>query len=217
MASRVLLLSNNNLFRQCLATAIHVADSSLQVDCERADQGTRAVERLTKPDLVILDLSSDQVVARQSTLEVSRRCPGIPILAVGISRLESEVLGFLEAGATEYVSKEESLEEMLSSIARALRGDTRCPPELARAAFERLRELSRQRSRPDNSNGTLLTQRERQILELIATGLSNKEIARELHLSLHTVKNHVHRILEKLEVKSRYEAVQILQKDRLVS
>lgn len=212
-ATKILVLSNNNLFRQCLASALQAADSTLLVTCK----ATEFSQNGTPQDLIVLDLCPDQVAALEKLAQVVRGFPTTAILALGMPSSESEVLGFLEVGATEYVSKEESLDELRNAISRALRGDTRCPPELARAAFDRLRELSRQRSQPDRLSGAMLTRRERQILDLISTGLSNKEIAKELHLSLHTVKNHVHRILEKLEVKNRYEAVQFLQKERMVS
>ena len=209
---RILFVSDNNLFRQCLASALQAADPSLVVDCLGPEQDAVIEAKELQPAVVIIDLNLGPETALQLTAEVTRQYSAIPILTIGLPKSEGDILTYLEAGATEYVSKEESLRDLSGAISRALRGDTKCPPELARAAFSRLQELSRQRSRLDILHEMVLTRRESEILELIAAGLSNKEIAKELHLSLHTVKNHVHRILDKLEVKNRYEAIRFAHK-----
>ena len=210
---RVMLAIENHLFRQYLASALVAADSCFDVDlADSTDVMQEATSR--QPDVMIIDLQPDRQAALKLMHQVTQTLSKTCVLVLGSPQSEREILSCLEAGATEYVSKEESLEDLRRAIDRASRGETACPPELAQAIFQRLRELAHQRSQLEDIDTMILTHREMQILELIAEGLANKQIAKRLHLSLHTVKNHVHRILGKLEARNRSEAVRVAHERR---
>ncbi len=115
----------------------------------------------------------------------------------------------MEAGARGYLRLSASIAELLESIARLLAGEVVFSPELAPAMFSRLAELTTERRRRRRLEALLLTSRELGILRLLAEDLSNKEIAQQQSLSVHTIKNHVHHILKKLGVRKRSEAVRM--------
>ena len=117
------------------------------------------------------------------------------------------MLEFIEAGANGYVLKDSSFAEMLRTIKAVHQGQTPCSPRITASVFARISELSQARHRRERLPQVRLTPREKEILRLIAARLSNKEIAQQLDIALHTVKNHVHHILEKLQVHYRREAI----------
>jgi two-component system nitrate/nitrite response regulator NarL len=129
--------------------------------------------------------------------------PALRIVAVAVAELETDVIACAEAGICGYVAQSGTVEDLVGALLRALTGELICSPRVAALLFGRLAALSagRQPSPADDQ----LTQRERQIAELIARGLQNKEIARHLCLGHATVKNHVHNILQKLNIQRRSE------------
>ena len=132
------------------------------------------------------------------------------VIIVGRRRCEDEVIAFLEAGATDFrITDSESLDDFCEAIRSTLRGEVNHQPERTRALFSRLQKLSAEVSRIKAIDTVVLTNREMEILRLLDEGQSNKQIAKDLFISLHTVKNHVHRILEKLHVSNRREAVHL--------
>jgi len=126
----------------------------------------------------------------------------VRFIAVALAETETEISAWAEAGVCAYVPRDASLAQLHTAILGAMRGEVRCSPKITGWL---LREL---RHRGDRSPvGERLTSRENETLHLISQGLSNKDIARELGISVATVKNHVHSVLEKLRVQSRSQAV----------
>lgn len=127
--------------------------------------------------------------------------PESKVIALGVE--QEELLEIIEAGAHGYVLNEHSFAEVMKTIEAVQRKQTRCSSQIALSVFNRISALSCGRG---ESNGKL-TQREQEILSLIAAGLSNKDISRQLRITLCTVKNHVHSILTKLQVRRRQDAI----------
>ncbi len=144
-----------------------------------------------------------------------RSSPSVKVVVLGLPESEPAILSFIEAGAVGYVCRENSREELLGIIRSVHAGEARVSPTVAAALIARMRELT---DRLKQSNGGIdaeethleLTEREGQVLGLIAEGYSNQEIAQQLTIELGTVKNHVHNILRKLNVSSRKEAAACL-------
>jgi DNA-binding NarL/FixJ family response regulator len=128
-------------------------------------------------------------------------------MLLGHQEAEERVVDYLAAGAGGYLVRGQSVAELCSALEAVSRGDVVCNPRLASALFDRLARLGRERRRREKLDYLTLTPRELEILRLIAEGLNNQAIARRLFLSVHTVKNHVHKILDTLGVGSRWEAV----------
>ena len=155
------------------------------------------------PDAVVLDTAEARgfEVARQ----LAANLPNIKIVAFAVRETEHLVLACAEAGIAGYVTPDCTEEDLANALVHALRGELSCSPRIAGLLFQRIGALSA-KTHVEIDRGEL-TVREKQILKLLCEGMSNKEIGRALRISYATVKNHVHNILEKLQVRRRGEAV----------
>ncbi|KAA6186307.1 two-component system response regulator NarL [Thiohalocapsa marina] len=201
--TRILIIDDHPLFRKGVADLIGM-EPALQLVGEAADGelGLR-LARTLQPDLILLDLN----MKGMDGLAVLRRLRGddeldARIVMLTVSDTEADVLAALRAGADGYLLKDTEPEEMLELLRGAMRGRLVISPQLTELLARALREGATPPP-PDQAD---LTPREQEILALLARGLSNKLIARELDLAVGTVKVHVKHILKKLGVRSRVEA-----------
>jgi DNA-binding NarL/FixJ family response regulator len=197
----VLVLAETRLYRDGLA-AILGQSGALRVSADNAS--TRALSaRIEDADVVVVDAvdGPDSIDDRIGGVDV-------PVVAVGVPDDEDEIVAFAEAGVIGFVERNATLEELLTAIELAAHRQASCSPRVLTTVIRRLAALA---GRATQAPAPALTARERQIVQLIAEGLSNKEIAHRLCIEVATVKNHVHNILEKLQVNRRDEAVALLQ------
>jgi two-component system nitrate/nitrite response regulator NarL len=152
-------------------------------------------------DVVLVDASLDDVAERMRHVTGDT---AVPIVALGVPDDEHTVVTFAELGVLGFVEREAAVGEVVSSLLSAARRQASFPPRVATTLLRRISSAAERRASGDAS---ALTIRERQIVQLIARGLSNKEIATRLFIEVATVKNHVHNILEKLGVSRRLDAV----------
>jgi DNA-binding NarL/FixJ family response regulator len=154
-----------------------------------------------RPDVLLLDL------AVRGSLTIPRRAqqvlPGLRVVAFAVADVDENVLACAEAGISSYVMQDGSPEDLVAAVLSALRGELVCSPRVAGLIFSRMAALCD--GRPIASIDGPLTRREREIAALVACNLPNKEIARRLRLGPTTVKNHVHNILQKLNIHRRGE------------
>jgi len=167
-----------------------------------SDLSGGAVARVVgmQPDALILDIGAPESFHVAQTLGI--RLPSVKIVAFAVSDSDDLVLACAEAG---YVSPDGSKKDLITAVQFALRGELYCSPRIAGLLFRQIGALSVAPLKP--ADQAALTQREQQIIRLVGEGMSNKEIGRVLRISDSTVKNHVHNILEKLQVRRRGEAV----------
>jgi DNA-binding NarL/FixJ family response regulator len=202
-AIRVLIISAIRLYRDGLAQvlgrdgrvevvgAFDAVEHSIQHRLDDADQ----------PDVVLLDTMVPD--ALKDMRLVSAEFPGAKVVALGVARDDGDVIACAEAGIAGYVFRDASIEELFATLESSARGELRCSPEMAATLLRRVANLARYGGRDGAPN---ITRREREILELIDRGCSNKQIAAQLFIEVATVKNHIHNILEKLDVHTRAEA-----------
>jgi len=207
-ATSLFLVGEYALFRECLAAKLAAAGFTV-VGQSPALTDARDVG----PEVVLYDAGRSSVAALAEIRDFSESFEG-KLVVLGVDEVEEEILRFIEAGAAAYVLKEVSVEELVRTLERLADGEAVCSPKLALSMFSRLAHLARTRRREESFESLDLTVRELEILRLVARGLSNKEIARDLCLSFHTVKNHVHNILDKLKVEHRSQAVDYAYRKR---
>jgi DNA-binding NarL/FixJ family response regulator len=198
----VLLLSDVRLYREGLAQALARLPRMDVVGTSTVGDVITALREL-RPQVVLLDIAK-----RQSLLAVSAihgAAPDVRVVAFAVADADDEVVACAEAGVAGCVPWDASIGDVAGVVESAARGEAACPPRMIATLFRRLAALAADRGNA-LSPRLGLTGRERQIVELVDRGLSNKEIARCLCIELATVKNHVHNVLEKLHVSSRGEA-----------
>ena len=206
-AVRLVLLDSHRLFRDCLAAALRDDAGFAQVRALDLDAAALGKLPASDPaDVLLLGCGEGRGLA-ELVGEARRRWPETRILVLGSENGQDEALALLRAGARGYLFRDQSLAELREAILEVASGATVCTPRIANLLFSRLAELGRERRRDERLDCLELTARELEILRLIGDGLKNQEIAKRLYLSVHTVKNHVHNILERLGVKSRWSAV----------
>jgi len=184
----------------------------------------RVVGSVTSPEEA-LEIVKDNVVdvalvstrlpnqgAINLTSAIAELAPATKVLALGLTEEKKRVLRYVEAGATGYVLKDDSLDDLIETVRAAQDGEVFVSPKIAAAMMERLSSLAQMFSDVENSvtDDAGLTPREIEVLELLGQDFTNQQIAESLVIEVGTVKNHVHSILEKLNVSSRGEAAAYL-------
>ncbi|HXO18911.1 MAG TPA: response regulator transcription factor [Thermoanaerobaculia bacterium] len=205
-ALRVLVVDDHQLFRQCLSTALGKRGAAEVRVAESAEEALATLDGWP-PDVLLVGLDGGGAGALGLTRQVAARFGGVRVIVLGSQEVAREMAACLEVGARGSVFREQSLDELEAAIAAVAAGEIVCAPGVAHALFSRLGELGLERRRRERLEFLDLTPRELEILHLIAENLSNQEIAERLFLSVHTVKNHVHNMIERLGVENRSEAV----------
>jgi two-component system nitrate/nitrite response regulator NarL len=200
--SRVFVVSDVRFYREGLAQVLASTDRVVVLGTAAGtDEGLRLAAQL-QPDVVLLDTAmADGVWMAHQLADTT---PATRIVALAVPEEEEDLIALVEAGVLGYVTREQSLDEVVAAIISVVREEMACSPKTRTLVAKRVRALAAEFRAPVHAR---LTTRQLEILDLIAEGLSNKEIAHELSIEPATVKNHVHGILEKLEVHTRTAAV----------
>lgn len=174
-----------------------------------AASGSTALEQIIelRPDVALVDIGLPGKDGLSVTQALRRESPEVKVLILGISDFADEIMACIEAGAAGYVLKEASFDHLVDSIRAIHHGESLCSPRIVASLFSRVAEMASEHPPSVIQNSLKLTSRELEIINEIADGLSNKEIARRLVIEPQTVKNHIHNILDKLQLHSRLEAV----------
>jgi two-component system, NarL family, nitrate/nitrite response regulator NarL len=200
MKTRIFIVADIRLYREGLARCLGENYDVVGA----ASDGRDAVQGVSelRPELVLLDMA--MLESAGTVRAIGELAPEVRVVALAVPETEGHVLACAEAGISGYVPREASLGDLVATIDSIASGEVVCSPRIVAGLFRRVARLAAER--PPDSPHTLLTNREAQIVALIDEGLSNKEIARRLFIEVATVKNHVHNILEKLQVHRRAEA-----------
>ena len=207
---RVMIVGDVRLYREGIAASLeHRVDLEVVCTAQSSDAHRRSVE--CDPDVVVLDMATSHSLDLIREFESS--APRTRVVAFAVEETEHDVLLCTEAGAAGYVAADGTLDDLVNTVRSVARGELLCSPRIAATLFRALRVPT-----PEAGVDRLalaLTAREREIAPLLEQGLSNKEIAAQLHIEVATVKNHVHNLLEKLQVGSRGEAAARLRSSQL--
>lgn len=213
---RVFIADDNRLLREGLASMLEAVEDIVVVGL--ASGGTQVLDQVKQidptPHVALIDIGMPDQDGIEVTQLLHKEFPIIKIIILGMPDLTDEIMTCIEAGAAGYVLKESSFEYLVESIRLVHRNESFCSPRIAASLFSRIAELTHDRI-PKNS--IKLTKREVEVINKIADGLSNKEVATKLFIEVQTVKNHVHNILDKLQLHNRLEAVQYAREKRLLN
>ena len=213
---RVAIVHNNRLLRECLVFILaQQRDIAVVGSAERLVEANGNLTSL-EPTLFVLDFGLPGRTGLEDARRVRALSPEFRILMIGVPDNESDVLACIEGGgASGYLLQDASLETLINNVRAIAAGETLCSPRIANLAFSRMSALARRNSEPRLGNMGSLTRRESEIVALIEAGLSNKEIAVRLSIEVQTVKNHVHNILDKLQLEGRREAARYVKEQGL--
>jgi DNA-binding NarL/FixJ family response regulator len=202
--TRVLLVDDHDLFRAGLRTLLE--EQGVEIVGE-AQTGTEALRLLreTAPEVVVMDLNMPGISGVEATRQMTMIAPLTRVLVLTISDQDGDVMDAILAGACGYLLKDASITELMAGIRAASSGESLVSPVIASKVLQRLRASSASPHEAETIRSEL-SDREIQVLKLIANGQDNGQIAAELHISPKTVKNHISNILMKLQIENRIQA-----------
>jgi DNA-binding NarL/FixJ family response regulator len=203
----LVLIDDNRLLREGIAAVIR-SQPEFQVLAASAD-ATEALDKVreNKPDIVLLDFGLEDHDSLSLTRKVRQEVPEARVIIMGLLPAQEDVATYVRAGASGFIMKDASFEEFFATIRAVATGVEVLPQALTNSLFTQIIRNVVKDDKQKVVESVRMTNREQQIIGLLGEGLSNKEIANRLHIAVHTVKSHVHNVLEKLALHSRLEVV----------
>ncbi len=211
---RVAVVDDQELFRRGLTMLLGVEDD-IQVVGEAGD-GVAATELAasTVPDVILMDVRMPKRSGIEACVAIKEVAPTARIIMLTVSDEEADLYDAVKNGASGYLLKDSSIDEVAQAIRVVADGQSLISPSMAIKLLDEFKQMSR--SDRQQVPSPRLTDRELEVLKLVAQGLNNREIAKRLFISENTVKNHVRNILEKLQLHSRMEAVMYAVREKLL-
>jgi two-component system NarL family response regulator len=214
-AIRVVLVDDHALFRRGLELVLaEEPDITIVGQAADGDDAVRLVRDVT-PDVVLMDVRMPRMSGIEAAKVIHETVPGTKIIMLTVSDDEADLFGAVRAGASGYLLKEVSIDEVAGAVRAVTRGHSLISPSMASKLLVEFNALSKRADERSRSNAPKLTDRELQVLKLVSKGMSNRDIANELFIAENTVKNHVRNMLEKLGLHSRMEAVIYAMREQL--
>jgi len=203
---KILLIEDNRLLREGISALLKKqSDMNVVTTIGNGENILALIDKL-KPNIVLLDLGLRSQNSLYIVKLIKKHYKEIKIIVMDLIPLQADVFEFVQAGVSGFMLKDISVTEFLKTIRSVYSGAQVLPPNLTGSLFSQIVDHAINESTPAALNESVrMTKRERQVIELIADGFTNKEIAQKLHLSTYTVKSHVHNILEKLSLNTRVQ------------
>ena len=202
LAVPVYLVEDNRLLREGTAAMLEASGHRVAGAARSCDEALRELGR-ARPRLVLLE--AGLVDGFQTVGRLREAAPGADVVVMNFLPSHESAVGFIRAGVAGFILKDATGHEIAATIRRVVGGAPALPRVVGGLLFSHVASQSRGLLRRETAAHARLTRREREVIELIADGLSNKEIADRLHIATHTVKSHVHAVLEKLGLHTRLE------------
>lgn len=201
----LVVIDDNRLLREGIAALIRTQPGfKVLAVAADADEALRKA-REARPDVVLLDLGLENHDSLGLTATVRQEVPEAKIIVMGLGPFQDDVADYVRAGAVGFVMKDASFEDFCQTIREVAGGAQVLPSPLTSSLFAQIARNVPAARKAYAMDSVRLTLRERQVIDLLGEGLSNKQIAARLHIAVHTVKSHVHNLLEKLSLRSRLE------------
>lgn len=202
---RILLIEDNRILREGITAMINGHGDVMVAAVSDGREDTLKKARTVKPHVVLMDLG----LASRNSLEIvgslKKDFPGIKIIGMGLAPTQADIMEFVQAGAEGFILKDATVDEVIATIRAVVSGETVLPLPMTGSLFFQVAEHALHSGKRNLKNAVRMTQREKEVIALIAEGKSNKQIADTLNIATFTVKSHVHNILEKLTLQSRLQ------------
>jgi DNA-binding NarL/FixJ family response regulator len=199
----VALIEDNRLVREGISALL-----SQQPDLDVVAQGASgemAILRKVNPQVVLLDLGLRNGDSLRVAGEVKTEFPDSKIIVMDLLPVHEDIVEFVHVGVSGFIMKDATIDDLLSTIRSVAEGAHVLPPQMTSSLFSQIAKDAVARGRPNVLTSVRMTLREREVINLIAEGLSNKEIASRLNIATHTVKSHVRNVMEKLTLHTRLQ------------
>jgi DNA-binding NarL/FixJ family response regulator len=215
---RTMIVDDHALFRRGLEMVLEEEPDIELVG--QASDGAEAVEKAAEslPDVVLMDIRMPRSSGIEACRAMKEAAPSAKIIILTISDEEEDLFEAIRAGASGYLLKDIPLDEVAEAVRSVHGGQSLINPSMAGKLLTEFATLARRdgEARAQEVPAPKLTEREMEVLKLVARGMNNRDIAKELFISENTVKNHVRNILEKLQIHSRMEAVMVAVREKLI-
>jgi len=202
---RLLLIEDNRLLREGILSILKHHKDIVIIAASGENKNTILKIHQLKPNVVLLDLGLRSQNSLRVVEIVKKDFPKAKIIVMDLAPVQADILQYVKAGANGFILKDASLNEFLITIRTVAEGSTVLPPLLVDSLFSQIVDHAVREGKSKLKGAVKMTKREREIIGLLAEGLSNKEIAQKIHVSTFTVKSHIHNIMEKLALHTRLE------------
>ncbi|HCA80705.1 MAG TPA: hypothetical protein DEP53_13335 [Bacteroidetes bacterium] len=210
---RILIIEDNRVLRDGLTIMLNEQADMHVVATIGSGNNVLQNARQTKPNIILLDVGLKNYNEVSVVELVKKNMPEAKVIGMGFVPSQSDIVEFVAAGASGFILKDATVKQFLGSIRSVSQGAKVLPPTLTDSLFSHIVDLAVTKKKGNRISAVRMTKREREIIALIADGLSNKEIAQRLNIATHTVKSHVHNIMEKLALHSRLQIAKFIHDD----
>lgn len=207
----VALIEDNRLVREGISALLNQLPD-LKVVAGESGVDT-ALLREVRPQVVLLDLGLNSADSLRVAEKVKREFPESKVIVMDLLPVREDIVEFVNAGVSGFIMKDATLEDLVNTIRSVAKGAHVLPPQMTGSLFSQIARDAVTRGRPEVLESVRMTPREREVINLIAEGLSNKEIAARLNLATHTVKSHVRNVMEKLTLHTRLQIAAYAHRD----
>ena len=207
---RVAIVDDNRLVREALTSMLNQLPDVHVVASDVVDTAILAAE---KPHVLLLDVGLRDQDSLRMAATLKKNMPDAKIIVMDLVPVNEEIVEFVNAGVSGFVLKDTTFDEFVGTIRSVAAGDNVLPPRMTESLFSQIAKAAGARGREQVLEDVRMTRREREVIELIGEGLSNKEIAKRLNIAAHTVKSHVRNVMEKLALHTRLQIAAYSHRD----
>ncbi len=210
---RILVIEDNRVLRDGITTMLNEqADMHVAATIGSGNNVLLKASQ-TKPHVILMDMGLKNFKESLVVGSVRENIPEAKVIGMGFVPSQSDIVEFVEAGASGFILKDATVKEFLGTIRSVAQGVKVLPPSLTDSLFSHVIEFALKKGKGKLPNAVRMTKREREIIVLIADGLSNKEIAQQLTIATHTVKSHVHNIMEKMALHTLLQIAKFIHEE----
>lgn len=210
---RILVIEDNRVLRDGITAMLNGQADMRVVATIGSGNNILLKASQIKPQVILMDVGLKDLKESSVVESIRKKIPEAKVIGMGFIPSQSDIVEFVEAGASGFILKDATVKEFLGTIRSVAQGVKVLPPSLTGSLFSHVAELALKKRKGKITSAVRMTKREREIIALIADGMSNKEIARQLNIATHTVKSHVHNVMEKLALHTHLQIAKYIHEE----